>query len=78
MPRAVIELTSILILHRMTSPQWLKHLKSAITSLEAAIRDISARSALDPTRAAIQLGWRPWTSLDEGVGRVFDWLKHPT
>ena len=34
-----------------------------------------ARSALDPTRAAIQLGWRPWTGLDEGVARVFDWLK---
>lgn len=33
-PRSVIELTSILILHRMTSPQWLKHLKSAITGLE--------------------------------------------
>lgn len=34
-PRAVIELTSILILHRMTSPQWLKHLKSAIVALES-------------------------------------------
>lgn len=33
-PRAVIELTSILLLHRMTSPQWLKHLKSAISALE--------------------------------------------
>ena len=33
-PRAVIELTSLLILHRMTSPQWLKHLKSAIAALE--------------------------------------------
>jgi DNA helicase HerA-like ATPase len=32
-PRAVIELTSILVLHRMTSPQWLKHLKSAIGAL---------------------------------------------
>ena len=32
-PRAVIELTSILILHRMSSPQWLKHLKGAITRL---------------------------------------------
>ncbi len=37
-----------------------------------------ARSALDPARAAIQLGWRPWTLLDEGIGRVFDWLKQPT
>jgi hypothetical protein len=33
-PRAIIELTSILILHRMTSPQWLKHLKSALVALE--------------------------------------------
>jgi hypothetical protein len=33
-PRAVIELTSILLLHRMTSPQWLKHLKTAIVSLD--------------------------------------------
>lgn len=33
-PRAVVELTSILLLHRMTSPQWLKHLKSAIAALE--------------------------------------------
>lgn len=33
-PRAVVELTSILLLHRMTSPQWLKHLKSAISALE--------------------------------------------
>jgi hypothetical protein len=32
-PRAVIELTSILILHRMTSPQWLKHLKSGLAAL---------------------------------------------
>ena len=37
-----------------------------------------ARSALDPARAAIQLGWRPWTLLDEGIGRVFDWLEQPT
>lgn len=33
-PRAVIELTSVLLLHRMTSPQWLKHLKSALTALD--------------------------------------------
>ena len=33
-PRAIIELTSVLILHRMTSPQWLKHLKGAITALD--------------------------------------------
>jgi hypothetical protein len=32
-PRAVIELTSVLVLHRFTSPAWLKHLKSAIAPL---------------------------------------------
>jgi UDP-glucose 4-epimerase len=34
-----------------------------------------SRSALDPSRAAIQLGWRPWTTLDEGIARVLEWLK---
>jgi DNA helicase HerA-like ATPase len=33
-PRAVIELTSVLLLHRMTSPQWLKHLKTALVALD--------------------------------------------
>ena len=33
------------------------------------------RSALDPARAAVQLGWRSWTSLEEGTGRVLDWFK---
>jgi UDP-glucose 4-epimerase len=35
-----------------------------------------ARSALDPTRAAIQLGWRPWTDLAEGTARVVEWFAH--
>ncbi len=47
-PRAIIELTSILILHRMTSPQWLKHLKSAISGLEdVAESHLAALSAGD-------------------------------
>jgi UDP-glucose 4-epimerase len=29
-----------------------------------------ARSSLDPGRAAIHLGWRPWTPLEEGVAAV--------
>jgi len=49
-PRAVIELTSILVLHRMTSPQWLKHLKSAISALDgiddANVASLKAGEAL--------------------------------
>jgi UDP-glucose 4-epimerase len=29
-----------------------------------------ARSALDPARAEIHLGWKPWTTLDEGLSRT--------
>jgi len=32
------------------------------------------RSALDPGRAAIHLGWKPWTSLAEGTRAVLDWF----
>jgi DNA helicase HerA-like ATPase len=49
-PRAIIELTSILILHRMTSPQWLKHLRGAIVSLsdvpDAAVTSLLPGEAL--------------------------------
>ena len=31
------------------------------------------RSALDPGRAAIHLGWKPWTSLAEGCDAVLRW-----
>jgi UDP-glucose 4-epimerase len=30
------------------------------------------RNALDPHRAAIHLGWKPWTPVSEGVARVID------
>jgi UDP-glucose 4-epimerase len=33
------------------------------------------RSALDPARAAVQLGWRPWTTLEDGTARVLEWFK---
>jgi len=50
-PRAVIELTSILVLHRITSPQWLKHLKGAIGALEELTE--SQVASLKPGEALI-------------------------
>jgi DNA phosphorothioation-dependent restriction protein DptH len=50
-PRAVVELTSILILHRMTSPQWLKHLKSAISALDGL--DEGHMASLAPGEALV-------------------------
>jgi UDP-glucose 4-epimerase len=34
-----------------------------------------ARSVLDPGRAEIHLGWKPWTTLDAGTAAVLDWLR---
>jgi DNA helicase HerA-like ATPase len=50
-PRAVVELTSLLILHRMTSPQWLRHLKTAIVALEG-LEEIHL-AALSPGEALV-------------------------
>ena len=33
------------------------------------------RSSLDPGRAAIHLGWKPWTTLDDGLSRTIDWFR---
>ena len=33
------------------------------------------RNVLDPARAAIQLGWKPWTSLVEGTGATLAWMR---
>jgi UDP-glucose 4-epimerase len=33
------------------------------------------RSCLDPSRAALHLGWKPWTTLDEGTAAVLDWFR---
>ena len=33
-----------------------------------------ARSSLDPGRAAIHLGWKPWTSLEDGTSAVLRWF----
>ncbi len=34
-----------------------------------------ARSSLDPGRAEIHLGWKPWTDLEDGVGRTLHWFR---
>jgi UDP-glucose 4-epimerase len=34
--------------------------------------------ALDAGRARIQLGWEPWTSVEEGVGAVLRWVSSTT
>jgi UDP-glucose 4-epimerase len=34
-----------------------------------------ARSALDPSRARVELGWEPRVTLDEGVTRTVDWFR---
>ena len=34
-----------------------------------------ARNALDAGRAAIHLGWKPWTSVDEGCAATLDWFR---
>jgi len=33
------------------------------------------RSALDPSRAGVHLGWQPWTSVEEGVARTLEHFK---
>ena len=33
------------------------------------------RSALDPGRAAIHLGWKPWTPIEDGLNRTLEWHR---
>jgi UDP-glucose 4-epimerase len=33
------------------------------------------RSSIDPGRAAMHLGWKPWTSIEDGTARVIDWFR---
>ena len=32
-------------------------------------------SSLDNTRALIQLSWRPWTSIDEGIAKTLEFMS---
>jgi UDP-glucose 4-epimerase len=33
------------------------------------------RSCLDPARASIHLGWKPWTTLEQGTAAVLEWAQ---
>jgi UDP-glucose 4-epimerase len=33
------------------------------------------RSSLDPGRAGIHLGWKPWTDIDKGTAAVIEWFR---
>ncbi len=50
-PLAIVELSSLLILHRMTSPQWQKLLKGAISALEGVTE--GHLSVLQPGEALV-------------------------
>ena len=50
-PRTVVELTTVLVMHRMTSPQWLKHLKGALSRLEDVTE--AQLAALQPGEALV-------------------------
>ena len=34
------------------------------------------RSALDPSKARVHLGWKPWTTLPNGSAAVLDWFRN--
>jgi UDP-glucose 4-epimerase len=33
------------------------------------------RSCLDPGRASVHLGWKPWTTMEMGIGQTVDWFR---
>jgi UDP-glucose 4-epimerase len=47
-----------------------------VTAVQAPLRQGELlRSCLDVERAAIQLGWRPWTELADGIGPVLEFVR---
>jgi UDP-glucose 4-epimerase len=64
-----------------TSVQQLFDAMARVTALEEPARYAPpragelARSALDPGRAEIHLGWKPWTDLDTGLRRTVEYFR---
>ena len=48
---------------------------SAMPDRQPARSGELARSALDPARAGIHLGWKPWTSMEDGLDAVMRWCR---
>jgi UDP-glucose 4-epimerase len=47
-----------------------------VTAVKAPLRPGELlRSCLDVERAAIQLGWRPWTELADGIRPVLEFVR---
>jgi len=46
-----------------------------VPSMQPARGGELRRSALDATLAGTQLGWRPWTPLEDGVNRTVEWFR---
>ena len=64
-----------------TSVQQLFDAMARMTGLEEPARYAPprpgelARSSLDPGRAEIHLGWKPWTDIDAGLGRTIEFFR---
>ncbi len=50
------------------------NVKEPAQHADARVGELRA-SALDPGRAEIHLGWKPWTSLDDGLARTLEHMK---
>ncbi|MBW3547071.1 MAG: GDP-mannose 4,6-dehydratase [Actinobacteria bacterium] len=64
--------TSVLRLHQLMAGA--AGVPQAAVSFAPARPGELARSALDPTRARLHLGWAPWTSMEEGADAVLRWF----
>lgn len=66
--------TSVLDLYQVMAAQ--AGLADLSPMLAPARQGELARSALDPGRAQMQLGWEPWTTLEQGTRNVLDWFAN--
>jgi UDP-glucose 4-epimerase len=52
-------------------------IKAPATYMPARAGELQ-RSSLDPSRAGMHLGWKPWTTIDKGTAAVLDWSRKQT